>query len=148
MRIFPGRRSRAILPETFLGGTMKPGFALILGLAIGMGACGGGGGDDSGVDGSKPITELSTSEVQSLCEWAIETQGGEGAMYECEDDVTVTVDTVAECVAGYGDTPETCNTVTVAELEACIEAWSAEPCGFGGQACAEYFQCYFEGQQQ
>ena len=107
-------------------------------------ACGGGGGSDSGVDGDKSITALETAEVESFCDWAIETYGGEGIEHECPDDFTVTTPTRQECEEDYADIPQSCEGVTVAEAEACVEAIASDPCNFGGQACAELLQCSFE----
>lgn len=109
-----------------------------LGLAIA--GCGGGSGG-SGVDASKPITQLTASEVMQFCEWSVEEQGGAGTTTDCGDGVTVTVDTVQECVDGYGGFTSDCTT-TVGQVEDCIEAIAADPCSFGGAACAPLFDCY------
>lgn len=122
------------LPENF----MKQLEILVLALGLTtLVAC--GGDDGSGVDGSKTIVGMSASEKQSFCEWAIAEQGGAGAMTTCGD-VTITVQTVADCVAGFADFTATC-AATVAQGEACIAATASNPCEFGGAACAPIFAC-------
>lgn len=117
------------------------GFALLVVLAI---ACSSdGSGSSSGVDQSKPITTLETSEVEDFCDWMIDLYGGEAVEHECPDNVTVTTPTRAECVADYEQINANCSGVTVGEMEACIEALAEDPCNFGGQACAEFLECSF-----
>lgn len=123
---------------------MKIRLASILLSCSFLAACGGDDGpaDSSGVDGDKAITDLTASEVSAVCEWGVEVSGGEGYTEDCGD-FDYTVETVAECEAGYASIPAACSTVTVAELEACIEAVGADPCtAFGSQACAEYVSCF------
>lgn len=121
---------------------MKTSLASIL-LGMFLVACGGGGGSDgSGVDGDKAITDLTPSEVTAICEWGIEVSGGEGYTEDCGT-WEYSVQTVAECEADYGNIPAACSTVTVAELEACMDEVGADPCtAFESQACAEYVQCF------
>lgn len=112
-----------------------------------LSACGGGGGGESGVEGSKAITELDAGEVSTFCEWLIELSGGENQVTECPGGFTWDTGTVAECEAGFGSVPAACSTVTVAEMEACGEAMADDPCtGIESQVCAEYFECAFQGQ--
>jgi hypothetical protein len=125
---------------------MKSSFACMLFASVLIIGCGGDdGGDTSGVDQAKPITDLSTSEVTTFCQWSIDVQGGAGHETDCGDGVTVTVNTQAECEAEYAQIPTGCSTVTVAEMEACVDALAAEPCNFEASACAEYFACLFGG---
>jgi hypothetical protein len=127
---------------------MKPGFLSVLVLSAFLAACGGdddGGGDGSGVDGSKAITTLEAGEVTSFCTWVIDIQGGPDSETECGDGLTVTVPTQAECEAEYGSVPDACSGVTVSELEGCVEAFADDPCQLGGSACSEYYECSFGG---
>lgn len=108
-------------------------------LAAVAAAC-GGGDDGAGIDRDKPITELTGDEIVAFCEWAVDAQGGAGSEYEC-DGVTFTVPTVDECAQGVS-APDACSTVTYGELEACYEAFAADPCtGFGSPECAELIEC-------
>jgi hypothetical protein len=112
----------------------------VVGLILGAVACGGGGGGSSGVSGSKQLGQLDMSEWQTLCEYIVEVEGGEGKVTECGDGVTVTTTTVAECVA---DAPTFMGcTATVANAEACAEAIGADPCA-GSAACEPIFACVF-----
>lgn len=112
---------------------------LVVAFVVGAG-CGGDDGGSSGVDSSKQIKDLTASEVMAECEWGVETQGGAGHMTTCGDDVSVTVDTVAECVAEVNQYKASC-TATVAQLEACTEALADMPCDFQASACAAIFAC-------
>jgi hypothetical protein len=117
--------------------------SIILGLGLGaLAACGGddGGSDHSGVDGSKTVISMSASEKQTFCEWVVERQGGAGHTTECGDGVTVTTQTVAECVAGFADLTSNCP-LTVSQAETCNLAIAADACSFGGEACAPVFEC-------
>lgn len=90
-------------------------------------ACGGGGGDSSsGVDGSKRYVSLSDDEIGLLCEYTIEI----ARTINCPGGGVVQVGnttTQAECIASYkGDQTSAPNcALTVAELEACFEAFAA-----------------------
>ncbi len=107
-------------------------------LLVTLAACGSDSG--SGVDGSKPVVTMTASEKQTFCEWVVAQQGGAGHTTDCGNGVTVTTQTVAECVAGFADLIATCP-ATVAQGEACASASAAAPCSFGGEACAPLFAC-------
>ena len=83
-------------------------------------AC-GSDSDSSGIEPSRQVSSLDAVEEMTLCEFAVEAAGGAGAEFTCADDVTVTVDTVAECLTGFGPS----NTCTVAQIEACA---NSDPC--------------------
>jgi hypothetical protein len=110
--------------------------ALLLGAACG----GDDGGGSSGVDGTKQLKDLTSAEVMAECEWGVEAQGGAGHTTTCGDNVTVTVDTVAECVTEVNAYKTNC-TATVTQLEACTNALAANPCDFTTSACAAIFAC-------
>ena len=120
-------------------GSFGSGSVLIIAGALALGACGGDGGG-SGVDGAKPIISMTVSEKQTFCEWLVAEQGGPDHVTECGGGVSVTTQTVAECVAGFADFSPTC-AATVAQGEACAIAVGAAPCSFGGEACAPIFAC-------
>lgn len=114
---------------------------ITISLALGLGliAC-GGGSDGSGVDGSKTIISMSASERMTFCEWAIEEQGGAGTTHNCGD-FTITIQTVAECVADFDNFSPTC-TATVGQGESCVSAVASDPCNLGGSAeCQAIFAC-------
>ena len=75
----------------------------------------------SGLPPSSATTALSAPEAASLCDWAIELQGGEGARRSCTDG-TVTVGTVSKCLSTRG----MCQTVE--DFEACMLATAADLC--------------------
>ena len=103
-------------------------------------ACGGDDNDSSGVDQDKQISALSSDEQMSLCTWSIDSQGGEGHVTECGDDVTVTTGSVSDCVTDLALYAE-CG-ISVAELEDCSNDLADEPCDpFSSTACAAVFEC-------
>lgn len=91
-----------------------------------------GGDDSSGIDRNRTLSSLDGAEVQELCEFTIDAAGGAGAEFTCPDDVTVTVDTVAECVSDIG----TFGSCTVGVVEDCAVA---DPCDFA--ACVPLLSC-------
>ncbi|HUS31579.1 MAG TPA: hypothetical protein VMZ53_23900 [Kofleriaceae bacterium] len=110
--------------------------------ALALGACGGDdGAEHSGVSTSKQLKDLSADERMQECEWGVSYQGGAGHVTMCSDNVTVTVDTVPECVDAMDQYAASGCTATVAELEACTRAIAADPCSFGGDACGPVFAC-------
>ncbi len=117
---------------------------IISGVALSLALVACGGDDDvgdggSGVDGSKTIVSMSESEKTSFCEWAIATQGGAGTVHQC-DGFTLTVQSVAECVADFADFQASC-AATVAQGEACVSAIAAMPCMPATTACEAIFAC-------
>ena len=112
---------------------------LILVGALLFGACGGDSG--SGVDSSKQIKDLTPSEQMSVCEAGIAAQGGAGKMTSCGNGVTVTVQTVAQCVSQMGTYAMKGCTATVGQLETCNDAIGADPCSLGGSACQPIIAC-------
>lgn len=93
------------------------------------------GGGGSGVNPSKFLDELTAPEKQTLCEWRVPAQGGPGT-YQCSEDVSVTIETVAECIA---DTFPHC---TVGQAEACVTSLMGDPCAFfSSGACAAFLDC-------
>src|ERR1043165_3229994 len=114
----------------------------ILLLALLLGACGGDdAADSSGVATSTQIKDLSTDQQMQECEWGVSYQGGEGHQTMCPDNVTITVDSVAECVSDLASYKSSGCTATIGQLEACTKAIAAAPCSFGGDACAPVFAC-------
>jgi hypothetical protein len=112
---------------------------MLIALFVGAG-CGGDDGGSSGVDSGKQLKDLTASEVMAECEWGVEAQGGAGHMTTCGDNIVVTVDTVAECVAEVNQYKTAC-TATVAQLEACTDALADNPCDFATSACTAIFAC-------
>ncbi|HSD86613.1 MAG TPA: hypothetical protein VLB44_03835 [Kofleriaceae bacterium] len=112
--------------------------------ALMLGAC---GGDDSssssGVDSTKQVKDLTPAERATECQWGIALEGGAGHTTTCPDNVTVTVDTQAQCEAGLATIAgSTTCTLTVAQMEACTEASATDPCtALSSQACAPVLAC-------
>jgi hypothetical protein len=101
-------------------------------------ACGGGGG--SGLDSDKRLSELTEAELLDLCEYIIDE--GPSEPVECDDGVTYTPQTAAECAEDAF--PESC-TATVANAEACAEAIGEDVCtAFEDSRCAWIFECIGE----
>jgi hypothetical protein len=115
---------------------------MIAGLVLSLAAC-GDGDKDSGVDGNKTIVTMTDAEKNDFCEWAIATQGGAGTVHQC-DGFTLTVQTVAECVADFADFMANCS-ATVSQGEACVNAIAAAPCMPATTACEAIFACIPQG---
>lgn len=114
---------------------------LLLATAFLAAACGGDDGG-SGVDSGKTLGALSASEQTALCEHIVEVQGGAGHVSDCGGGVTVTTDTVAECVTGFADLAATC-AATVGQAETCAAAIGAAPCTFeGSPECTAVITCF------
>lgn len=114
------------------------GWSTVL-VALSVG-CGGDGGLD--VDGSAVMTSLSDSDLQAVCSWSIDLQGGPGHETDCGDGTTVSVQQVGDCTAGFEG--KDC-TLTVAEFQACAEASADNPCeALGSSACSPVFECLIE----
>lgn len=111
----------------------------LLAATVALGGCGGrrggGGGDDddddiggggaSGLPVSAQIGDLSEGDVETLCEWGTERQGGAGSEYECADGITVTTQPATDCIDQLFET--SCD-ITVGELEDCMDAIAPDPC--------------------
>jgi hypothetical protein len=95
-------------------------------LAAALAACGGVDEGFSGVRLDARVGALSMAEMRDLCAWVIEAQGGEGAMYDCGNGSSVTLDTIDECVAEQGDYADCA--MTVAQMESCVLDVGADPC--------------------
>lgn len=98
---------------------------LCTGLAF---ACGSSGDTGSGVDGDKPLVELESGEITSLCTYLVAVAGPERVV-DCGDGVTFTVggQEVADCVDGFTESQTefpTC-AATVDNIEGCSEGIAA-----------------------
>lgn len=113
----------------------------ILLLAAALAACGEETGF-SGVSPSERVGALSRAEMRELCTWAIEEQGGEGAMSDCGGGNSVTLDTIDACVDEQDDYAD-CS-LTVAQLESCVLAVDGDPCQVLSKAsCQALRECLF-----
>lgn len=101
------------------------GLSMLLLAAI-LAACGGDETGFSGVSLHERVGALSMAEMRELCTWVIEQQGGEGAMHDCGNGNSVTLDTIDECVAEQGDYAD-CS-MTVAQMESCVLDVGGDPC--------------------
>jgi hypothetical protein len=115
--------------------------AIVLGLFLA--ACGGDDGGDfppeSGVEPSQPVSALTPADVNTLCAWSIDAEGGAGHVHQCGDGFEVTTLTVAECEADLAGW--TC-AATVADYEACINATGGDGCKLLTEAACEiFFEC-------
>lgn len=82
-------------------------------------------GPTSGVDTSKTIAELSSSEKKQLCDWQAGINGGYGKSTSCPDGLTVSgPKSQSACVAKF---PSTCN-APVGDVESCLKVDAKDPC--------------------
>jgi hypothetical protein len=80
----------------------------------------------SGVALDQRVGELSEDDMRKLCAWVSGRQGGEGAMHDCGNGNSVTLDTLDECVAEQDDYAF-CS-LTVAQIEQCVIDAGPDPC--------------------
>lgn len=88
----------------------------------------------SGVSGTKTVGELSAVEAGTLCDWAAGREGGYGCKHTCTGGTSTTNKSAAACNNVF---KATCP-ATVAQVEACTVAISADPCDLTvalGAAC-------------
>jgi len=99
-----------------------------------------GSSSGSGVDGTKKLTALSTSERQQLCEYMVEAEGGVHSK-TCGDGLTISVKDVAQCTEGFAHFSASC-AATVDNAEMCAEAAGDDLCNLlSSPACSFLFQC-------
>lgn len=99
-----------------------------------------GSSSGSGVEPTKKLTALSTSERQDLCDYMVEAQGGVHSKM-CGDGLTITVKNPSECVAGFSSFNASC-AATVDNAETCAEAAGADLCNLiSSPSCSFLFQC-------
>lgn len=113
---------------------------LIASLVLGslLTAC---GSDDSGVDGSKKLADLSAGEIGDLCDYTSDVEGGYGASKVCGDGITITVKSREACIANLEATIASCP-ATVENAEACAEAIGDDLCKLLSEPkCAFALQC-------
>jgi hypothetical protein len=108
----------------------------------GTGGSAGSSGAGSGVPRDKYLDELTPDEQQRLCAWSIAGQGGPGSR-ACDENTTVTVNTVEECVAGDLSGFH----CLVGMVEDCVDSMDGDACALLTSAeCAEYIACALDGQ--
>ncbi len=96
--------------------------------------------DRPAVDPEQPISDLDSDESSTLCEWAIDRQGGSQRSIEC-DGFTVGTGSVATCTADLA-TAARCSPLLVRDVVACIELLAEDPCrGSVAEPCAEWLRC-------
>lgn len=99
-----------------------------------------GSSSGSGVESTKKLTELSTSERQQVCDYMVEAEGGVHSK-TCGDGITITVKSAADCTTSLGSFSSTC-AATVDSAEACAEAAGDDLCNLiSSPSCSFLFQC-------
>jgi hypothetical protein len=97
-------------------------------------ACASESSDSQGASGlsrSKTIASLSAEESGSLCDWSLETQGGPGKEFKCDETSSRVVHTRDECLEDMAVMTKLsgCYPLTVGEVEDCTKEEAADPCG-------------------
>lgn len=93
----------------------------------------------SGVATDKPLTQLTPSERQQLCDYFYSAQGTTTSK-DCGG-ITISVQTSAACLANLTSVSATC-TATVNTAESCAEAAGQDLCNLlSSPACATIAQC-------
>lgn len=91
-----------------------------------------------GVSTDTYLDEMTDTEKASLCAWVAMKQGGPGE-YQCDEQTSVNVDDVDECIA-ENDLPH-CKVELVVD---CMESIENDPCKLlQSAACSRYIQCAF-----
>ncbi len=101
-------------------------------MAFACGGGNGGGGGGSGVDGNVPLLDITAGEAGDVCDYIIHLDEPPRTI-DCGDGTTVEVGQteaeaqadIAECTTDLQAVPVECD-ATVAELEACFEAFADE----------------------
>jgi hypothetical protein len=120
---------------------MKSG-RIFLGVAVGF-ALAGCGGDDgpaasSGVEGTKPLSTLSTGEIGTICDWAADNYGGYGKKVNCGVENSYSIwENQRACTANLSLSFGHCADGTVEQMEACFAKKAASPCDRTVEAGAE-----------
>ncbi|HKW82554.1 MAG TPA: hypothetical protein VJN68_02275 [Burkholderiaceae bacterium] len=86
-------------------------------LALATVGCGGTSPSSSGVDGSRQVSSLSTSEKTSMCTWFAGLVGGYGTMPSCSMAVISAPDSEADCLSTFPSCA-----VTVATFQTCVNS--------------------------
>jgi hypothetical protein len=92
------------------------GAALVVTI-LGLAGCGGGSGSPGGVDGTKQIAAVSSTEKESLCDWYVAKVGGYGAQKACAEGPLGAPPNKADCVSKFPSCA-----VTVSQFAGCIDA--------------------------
>ena len=93
----------------------------------------------SGVDPVQPVSSLSQADLQKLCAWSLQAEGGAGTTIGCDGGLSLHVKTLDQCVNGL--TALTCSTITAGLYEDCSAAIGQAPClGLDNPGCASYWQ--------
>jgi hypothetical protein len=96
---------------------------LVIAVVAGCGSSSSG----SGVSSSKKLTELSSSERDSLCSYVISVEGEARSQMCGGATITLTPQTMTMCTADLGAVASTC-TATVDNAESCAEAVHDDLC--------------------
>jgi hypothetical protein len=111
-------------------------------LALFVAACSGsgGGGNDtpstSGLSENAPVSQLSDADLNTLCTWAADYEGGPGTSLGCN----ITVNAPSRCVASVRASPSCA--ATVGDVESCVHEVRSTPCtAIGSPACLPLVAC-------
>src|SRR5262249_5874770 len=133
------RPSRVTRETIYLGDPMLRLAPFILLTSI-VACSDSGSSSGSGVDSTKKLTALSTSERQKLCDYMVEAEGGVHSKM-CGNGLTITVKGASECTTNFAALSATC-TATVDNAETCAEAGGEDLCNLvTSPACSFLIQC-------
>ncbi|WP_428264689.1 hypothetical protein [Haliangium sp.] len=108
---------------------------------LGVAGC-GGPGSYSGPPPDELVSELSREDMRDLCVWVLDLHGGAGSEHLCSGGVSVTLDSVDECVRDQ-DEFDDCS-LTVRQWEDCVLDTRDDPCGIlTARSCRPVAACYF-----
>jgi hypothetical protein len=83
--------------------------------------CGGGDGDDSGVDPALPLGTLAAADVEAVCDYGASLS----RTVDCDGDPVQSTTDSGDCADLVGALLETCE-ATVGDLETCFEDLAAQ----------------------
>jgi hypothetical protein len=119
----------------------RPCFCVLA--AVWLGSCGGGNGSGTGLPRSATFAGLTEAQAARLCDWANLKQGGYGRTVTCSDGTQeVTHADNLSCVESIPYVAVACPTLTVADVENCVNAIGADLCQTTTHpACANLAAC-------
>jgi hypothetical protein len=122
-----------------------PAVALLLAVIVtsSCGSSGGGAGTSSGLPRSSTLASLTPGQDGTLCDWENDKQGGYGVSMTCAVGPAQDTDTdKASCVASVPGFGAGCPTLTVGDVEDCVNAIGTNLCAMAtSPGCANINTC-------
>jgi hypothetical protein len=116
----------------------------LISLIVSAGCGGAATKGGSGLDPSRLVASLTGDELQTLCQWSADTEGGSGKVTSCQVDggmSNASVKPPSSCAADF--MKRSCQ-LTVGQVEDCSRAVGADPChALSAMPCVPILACAF-----